>query len=320
MTTVLLVNPTTLVGKEVREELERHPELWSDLRLISRDDEEIGTLTEIAGAAAMVGRGEDADLAAAGLVFFCGSREATLELLPEVGASAVTVILASDATVDDGLPLVAGVNLDVLDGDPAGRPLLSPHPATILLAHLLHPLRPFGIESAVATLIQPASVYGEAGLDELYGQARRVIAIAGQQPAEVLPGQLAFNLFPSHLPGAHLAAEVAAVLGEGGVEPAVEIIQGAVFHSYAAALHVRLRERPEPDEVRQALADHPQNRLAEEPELLGPVDAAASAEVIVGPVRGAAGGGIWIWGVMDNLTRGGALNALEIAERALGRS
>jgi aspartate-semialdehyde dehydrogenase len=320
MTAVVLVNPTTLVGKELREELERRRELWSELRLVSRDDEEVGTLTEIAGAAAMVGRAEAADLDGAGLVFFCGDREASLPLLAAVPAGAVAVVLAADATVDDGLPLVAGINLEALDGAPPGRPLLSPHPGAILLAHLLHPLREFGLEEAVATLVQPASMYGTPGLDELYAQARRIIAIAGQEPAEVLPGQLAFNLFPSHLPGGHLGAEVAAVLGEGGVEPAVEVVQGAVFHSFAAALYVRCRARPEAEELRQALGEHPWNRLAEDAELLGPVDAAASAEVVVGPVRGeAAGRGFWIWGVMDNLTRGGALNALQIAERALGR-
>ena len=52
----------------------------------------------------------------------------------------------------------------------------------------------------------------------------------------------------------------------------------------------------------------------------GPVDAAAREEVVVGSVRPDAGapGGYWIWAVMDNLTRGGALNAVEVAEPSAG--
>ena len=213
MTTVALVNPTTLLGKELRETLERRRDLWTDIRLLSGDEEEIGTLTEIGGAAAIVSQADVDDLAAARLVFFCGSREASLPLLAELPAAATAIVLAPDATVDDGVPLVAGVNLDdALAGAEPGRPLLSPHPGALLLAHLLHPLRRFGLEEAVATLIQPVSMYGEAALDELYSQARRIIALTGQEPAEVLPGQLAFNLFPSHLPGAPPG-------GRGGGDP-----------------------------------------------------------------------------------------------------
>ena len=325
MTTVALVNPTTLLGKELRETLERRRDLWTDIRLLSGDQEEIGTLTEVGGAAAIVSQADVDDLAAARLVFFCGSRESSLPLLAELPAAATAIILAPDATVDDGLPLVAGVNLDeALAGAEPGRPLLSPHPGALLLAHLLHPLRPFGVEEAVATLIQPVSMYPEAALDELYSQARRIIALTGQEPARLLPGQLAFNLLPSHLPGAHLTAEVAAILDEPGLTPAVEVVQGAVFHSFTAVLYVRCGEKVEPEDLRQALADHPHNRLADDPELLGPIAAAASEEVIVGAVRreaprGGRPGGFWIWSVMDNLTRGGALNALAIADRVLGR-
>jgi aspartate-semialdehyde dehydrogenase len=324
VTTLALVNPTTLVGKELREALQRRRELWTEIRLVSGADDEVGTLTELGGAAAIVARAEDAELTGARLVFFCGDREATLPLLAALPAGATAILLGADATPDDGLLLVAGVNLDTLAGAASDRPLLSPHPGAVLLAHLLHPLRRFGVEEAVATLVQPVSMYGEPALDELYAQARRVIALAGQEPAEVLPGQLAFNAFPSHLPGGHVGAEVAAVLGEPALTPAVELFQGSIFHSFTAALYVRCRQEAQPEELREALGDHPFNRLADDAELLGPVDAAASDEVIVGtvrrePPRDGRPAGTWIWAVMDNLTRGGALNALAIAEHVLGR-
>lgn len=324
MTTFALVSPTTLVGKELRDVLQRRRELWTDVRLVSGDDDEVGTLTELGGAVAIVARAEDTELAGARLVFFCGGREVTLPLLATLPAGATAILLGADFGPDDGLPLVAGVNLDTVGGTAPDRPLLSPHPGAVLLAHLLHPLRRFGVEEAVATLIQPVSMYGEPALDELYAQTRRVIALAGQEPAEVLPAQLAFNALPSHLAGAHVGAEVAAVLGEPALTPAVEIVQGSIFHSFTAALYLRCGEAAEPEALREALGDHPFNRLAEDAELLGPVDAAASDDVIVGavrrePPRDGRTAGFWIWAVMDNLTRGGALNALAIAEHVLGR-
>ena len=142
MTTVALVNPTTLLGKELRENLERRRDLWTDIRLLSGEEEEIGTLTEIGGAAAIVSRADLDDLAAARLVFFCGSRESSLPLLAELLAAATAIVLAADATSEDGVPLVAGVNLDDgLVGAEPGRPLLSPHPGALMLVYLLHPLR-----------------------------------------------------------------------------------------------------------------------------------------------------------------------------------
>lgn len=318
MSVVALFNPTTLVGKELRERLEARTDPGAELRLLSGDDEEIGTLTEIRGTAAVVGRAGKAELAGADLVVFCGDREAAQPVLGELPPGTTAVLLAPDATPDDGLPLVDGINLEALDEATPGTVLLSPHPGAVLLAHLLHPLRGFGPLTATATLLQPASLYAEAGLDELYAQARRVIAIAGRENPVTLPGQLAFNAFPSTLPGEHVAAEVEAVLG-GGAAVTAEVCQVSVFHGFSAALHLTCEQSPEPEELREALGDSPFVRLADDDEPLGPTDAAASDEVLVGPVRRSGGraGGYWIWSVMDNLTRGGALNALAIAERVL---
>ena len=60
-----------------------------------------------------------------------------------------------------------------------------------------------------------------------------------------------------------------------------------------------------------------QGEAADRPKHLGPIEAAASDKVIFGTVRKDDTGGFWLWAVMDNLTRGGALNAVEIAEAVL---
>jgi aspartate-semialdehyde dehydrogenase len=318
-----LVDPTRLVGKELREVLDTRRELWSELRLLASDDDEVGTLTEVRGAAAVVGRAEPSALADVDLAFFCGPRDASLALAEALPEGATALLLGADAEAGDGLPLVAGVNLDALEGAVSARVLISPHPGAVLLAHVLAPLAAFGLEEAVATLIQPVSMYGESALDELYDQSRRVIALTAREPAAELPGQLAFNLFPSQIAAGPLEAMVETVLG-GGPRLSVEVVQGPMFHSFAAAVYARLAAGPNPEEVRQALGEAPSTELADEDDQpLGPIDAAGSGDVLVGPVRreparDGRAPGYWIWSVMDNLTRGGALNAVEIAERLLG--
>ena len=92
----------------------------------------------------------------------------------------------------------------------------------------------------------------------------------------------------------------------------------AAFHSVSASLHVRLAGTSSPQAVRKLLSASPVLEGADKPRLLGPVDAAASDKVLFGTVRkDEAGGGFWLWAVMDNLTRGGAVNAIEIAEALL---
>jgi aspartate-semialdehyde dehydrogenase len=213
--------------------------------------------------------------------------------------------------------VVAGVNLVAAV---RGAALASPHPGAVLLAHLLHPLRRFGLAGASAVVVQPSSFRDKPGLDELFGQARNMVAMRAQDEPAVFGRQLAFNLLPTPVSGPAVAGQVRAALGggEAAVPLAVRVLQGAVFHGVSAAVHLRLDGEADPAAVREALGEHPFNRLAEDSELLGPIDAAASDEVLIGGVEAVAaayGGGVWLWGVMDNLTRGGALNAVAILEQ-----
>lgn len=311
MSAIVILHPSGLLGKELRETLENRPEFGFDLRLLSTRDNEVGTLTEIAGAAALVGRYEPESLQGARVVFFCGDMEDNRPLLKDLPAGTTGIILSYDATMDDGFPAVAGVNTDAAR---AHRVLVSPHPAVVLLAHLLHPLRGLDPEEAVATVIQPVSMRDDAGLEELFEQTRQIIAMTRRSPTPVFGTQLSFNVLPTPLSPDPLAALLSAVLG-GPPPLALQVLQGAVFHSVAASLYVRFAAgQATPAAVRKALSVSPLLEVADKPKHLGPIDAAASDKVIYGNVRkDEAGGGLWLWAVMDNLTRGGALNAIEIA-------
>lgn len=309
MSAIAILHPTNLLGKELRETLENRATRFTDIRLFSTRKDEIGTLTEAAGAAAIVQEYDPESLQGVPVAFLCGAIADNRKVLAELPPETTAVVLSLDATLDDGVPVVAGVNSDAAV---PGRALLSPHPAVVLLAHLLHPLRNLDPREAVATLIQPASVRDDAGIEELFEQTRRIVAMTQRAPSPVFGHQLSFNLLPTQLPVDPLAAELHAVLG--GPPAALQILQGGVFHSFSASLYVRLGGNPTLQAVKKALSDNPHLEAADRPKHLGPIEAAASDKVIFGTVRKDDAGGFWLWAVMDNLTRGGALNAIEIAE------
>lgn len=314
MSTVALFHPTNLLGKELRETLVNRGPRWMDIRLLSTREDEIGSLTEVAGAAALVQRYEPDSLEGILLAFFCGPIEHNRPILEKLPPETTAVVLSVDAAASDGVPVVAGVNTEAAGLGPV---LLSPHPAVVLLAHLLHPLRDLAPESAVATLIQPASLRDDPGIEELFEQTRQIVAMTQRRPTPVFGAQLSFNLLPTPSPAAPVAAQLQDVLG-GSPPVTLQILQGGVFHGLSASAHVRLGGNPGLQAVRKALAGHPWLEVADKPRHLGPIDAAASDKVILGTVRKDEGGGFWLWAVMDNLTRGGALNAVEIAETVVG--
>jgi len=168
-------------------------------------------------------------------------------------------------------------------------------------------------------------MFGDKGLEDLLDQTRGILSMTGERGDSVFGRQLAFNLYPTPDGAGALAELVQGVTGLA-IPLAVHTMQGPVFHGVSTSLFVRFPEG-ESDPGESAILE----RLATQKHVTvamrevdgpqpGPVDAAAREDVLVGSVQADAGapGGYWIWAVLDNLTRGGALNAVEVAERVVG--
>jgi len=316
MRTLAVIHPTSLVGKELRERLEARPDLCRELRLLSADEDEVGTLTESAGAAAFVGRVEPESFHGVDLVFLCGGIAGDRKALAEVPKSIPAIVLSHGATGEDGTPAIAGLREDELLG---AHRLVSPHPAAVGVGLLLGALAPLAPRRAVATVVQPVSTAGEPGMDELLEQTRGILAFSGNPKGKVFPGQIAFNVMPVAGGAAEVAGLVVAATG-ADYPVDVEVVQGGIFHSMAISLWVELAEGSEAADVRKRLARPAEVAAVPVKELqrLGPVAAANDDRLLLGAVRAAGRpGAYWIWAAMDNLVRGGALNALGLAERLL---
>lgn len=325
MSVLAMLHSTDLLGREIRLQLDQHSRWWQELRLLTTVEAEVGILTETRGGAGMVQRFEPSNLDGADVVLYGGPLAANRQALAALPTGATGVLLSFDANAGDGRPIVAGINLEQAERQ---QVLLSPHPAAVAVSHLLHPLRKLGLRSVSGTVVQPASLYNQAGLDELFEQARAILTFASERPTDVFGTQLAYNLLPTD-EGPRIAELTRAILGGDAAELplALHVLQGGIFHGVSASLYVELGSDSLPadqisvETVADLLDDQELIETLDDDEapLTGPVDAAARDDVLLVQVRADSRrpGAFWIWGLMDNLTLGGAANVMQILQHTL---
>lgn len=314
MTTIALLDPGSLVGAEVQRELEGRG-LGDEIRLLAMEERSQGLLVEAEGEAAVVPPYRPGDLEGVDVVVCCGGLEAARRTLGELGEAITAIVLSPGATSAEGTPVVAGIDSPAIR---SGARLVSPSPTVVALAHLMAPLLPLGLSEVSATVLVPVSRHGNPGLEALLNQSRQLLSFQTVTASGPLDHQLAFNVLPLAEGVAAPEEQLAAVLSPLP-DLLVTELAGGIFHALGISLHLRFGRNVEGEDLRQALAASPRIELTPDPAQLGPVAAAGQSRVLVGatwpdPRRE----GVWkLWAAMDNLTRGGALNAVELIEMTL---
>ncbi|HYM60643.1 MAG TPA: Asd/ArgC dimerization domain-containing protein [Thermoanaerobaculia bacterium] len=313
-----IVNPLTLVGEEVKSILRARAFPSAKISLFDSTGQSGGALTQVGDEPAFVAPLSRDELEDLDLVFFCGPAEANRDWLTSVDdLGFVGIDLSQPSTAEDGKLVVAGINLENVDAD--DRLIVSPHPAAIPIALILHELANLSpIELCTATVVQPASEFGQAGVEEL---ARQTLSILNVQsvPQQIFDRQLAFNLYPAPEGNEEFVIGQVRALTSPRIEIALLITQGTIFHGHTFSLFVRMKKAPGLDRIHEQLRRNPALALPEGDQSFGTVDAAGKDEVLIAEVRldRAISNGLWIWAVCDNLRRSSALNAVLIAEKAL---
>jgi aspartate-semialdehyde dehydrogenase len=248
-------------------------------------------------------------LAAGGLdlVFFSVGTDASRELVPHAVRGGAVAIDKSDAyRLQDGIPLVvAGVNDHVLNGDEI---IANPNCSAMQLSCALAPLHEAaGLERVRLATYQSASGAGDAGIQKLQaiGPAEGDLSMDWELDGEEFSEEW------------KLRAETRKILGLPDLPLHATCVRVPVLVGHSQAVWVETREPLSPDEAREALAASDQVELADLPT---PGQAAGSDRVLVGRIRrDTAGDGLALWVVNDNLRKGAALNAVQIAELLLAR-
>jgi aspartate-semialdehyde dehydrogenase len=241
------------------------------------------------------------------LVFFSVGTDASRDLVPHAVRGGAVVIDKSDAyRLQDGIPLVvAGVNDHALN---ASEIVANPNCSAMQLTCALKPLHDAaGLARVRLATYQSASGAGDAGIEKLrsIGPAEGDLEMDWELDGEEFSEEW------------KLRAETRKILELPGLALHATCVRVPVLVGHAQAVWVETEQPLSPDEAREALASSDQIELAELPTSS---DAAGRDRVLVGRVRrDTAGEGLALWVVNDNLRKGAALNAVQIAELLLSR-
>jgi aspartate-semialdehyde dehydrogenase len=242
------------------------------------------------------------------LCFFSVGTEASRELVPHAVRGGAVCIDKSDVyRLAEGVPLVvAGVNDAVLDHDPI---VANPNCSAIQLSCVLKPLHDAaGIARVRLATYQSASGAGDAGIE-------RLRATPNVEADLAMDWELEGDEFSEE---SKLRAETRKVLGLPELALQATCVRVPVLVGHAQAIWLETEVPLSADEARDVLSSAPHVRVAEFPT---PRDAAGRNEVLVGRIRRdpTAENGLALWSVCDNLRKGAALNAVQIAELLLAR-
>ena len=241
------------------------------------------------------------------LVFFSVGTAASRELVPHAVRGGAVVVDKSDAyRLTDGIPLVvAGVNDHVLDGDEI---VANPNCSAMQLACVLKPLGDVaGLARVRLATYQSASGAGDAGIE-------RLRSVPAAEADLSMDWDLDGDEFSEEW---KLRAETRKILDLPELPLHATCVRVPVLVGHAQAVWVETLEPLSPEAAGEVLRGAPHVELADLPT---PRDAAGRDHVLVGRIRrDTAGDGLALWIVNDNLRKGAALNAVQIAELLLER-
>jgi len=265
-------------------------------------------------------------------LFSAGSARAKEFAPAAVEAGAVVIDNSSAFRMDDSVPLVVPeVNEHHLEGHHGI--VANPNCVAAPLVVALKPIADaVGLERVIVSSYQSVSGTGQAAVRELTEQSAGYLA--GDEPApSVYPHPIAFNVLP-HIDvfdetgytgeERKVAAETRKMLGLPGLAVSATCVRVPVMQSHSQAVHIETTETMDPNAVRRLLMAAPGVVLVDEPELaLYPLPRVATGrdEVLVGRIRTDSSHprGLALWVVSDNLRKGAATNAVQIAESLVTR-
>ncbi len=212
--------------------------------------------------------------------------------------------------------------------------IANPNCSTIQLVVALYPLhRVNPIKRFIVDSYQAVSGTGAAALEELSEQARAVLEGRSVVP-HVYPHQIAFNILPEidlFLDNGYskeewkVVEESRKIMHAENIAISATCVRVPIFIGHSEAVHIEFSEPMSPDTARRILAEAPGVRVLDDPNISlypQPWSVAGSDEVFVGRIRRDASNdrGLVMWVVADNLRKGAALNAVQIAEIGVERS
>jgi aspartate-semialdehyde dehydrogenase len=276
---------------------------------------------------------EHFDFAGWDIALFAAGSAVSREYAPKAAAAGCVVIdNASLYRMDPDVPLIVPeVNPDAIDGYRAKNIIANPNCSTAQMVVALKPLHDAaGIKRVVVSTYQSVSGAGKAGMDELFEQSRAIF-VGDQVEQRKFTKQIAFNVIP-HIGGFlddgsteeewKMVVETKKIL-----DPKIKVnatcVRVPVFVGHSEAINLEFEREISAEQAMDILREAPGVMLVDKREDAGyvtPIECVGDGATYVSRVREdpTVENGLTLWCVSDNLRKGAALNAVQIAE-LLGR-
>jgi len=328
--TVAVVGATGAVGREMVSILEERKFPVSELVLLASDRSE-GEKIEFSGKIRSVGKLAKDSFKDVDIVLFSAGSDRSLKFAPiAVEAGAIVIDSSGAFRMDPKVPLVVPeINAHALEKH-AGI-IASPNCSSIGLLMALKPIHAaVKIKRIVVTTFQSVSGTGKDAIDELAGQT---VALLNFKDIEkkIYPHQIAFNCLP-HVDGflengytreeMEMADGIRKVVEDESIQLTATAVRVPVFRSHAESVNIETERKISANEARAVLSKMPGVVVYDDPSRsLYPLqlDVTGKDETYIGRVREdeTIKNGLNLWIVIDNIRKGAALNAVQIAEHLI---
>jgi aspartate-semialdehyde dehydrogenase len=267
------------------------------------------------------------------IALFAIGTDGSKEYAPKFAAAGCVVIdNASLYRMDPDVPLIVPeVNPDAIDGYKARNIIANPNCSTAQLVVALKPLHDAAkIKRVVVSTYQSASGAGKAGMDELFEQSRAIF-VGDQVEPRKFTKQIAFNVIPhidKFLEDGSTKEEWKMVVETKKIlDPKIKVtatcVRVPVFVGHSESINIEFENELSAEEAQNILREAPGVMLVDKREDGGyvtPIECVGDYATFISRVRddSTVDNGLNLWCVSDNLRKGAALNAVQIAE-LLGR-
>lgn len=264
------------------------------------------------------------------MALFAIGSEATAKYAPAAADSGCTVIDNSSLyRYDPDIPLIVPeVNPDAVEGFRERNIIANPNCSTAQMVVVLNPLHERArIRRVVVSTYQSVSGSGKAAMDELWNQTKAMYNPGEEAVPSVYPSRIAFNVIPhidSFLDDGStreewkMVAETKKII-DPGIEVSATCVRVPVFVGHSEAVNIEFEEHVDEAEAREILRAAPGVMVVDERRDGGyatPMDCVGEYATFVSRLRQdpTIANGLNLWCVSDNLRKGAALNAVQIAE------
>jgi aspartate-semialdehyde dehydrogenase len=325
---VAVVGATGAVGIEMVRMLEKRKFPVNQLRLFA-SQRSAGKKMRFNGKPIQVERLDSKQFSGIDVALFSAGGSISLEYAPMFAEKGIFVIDNSSAwRMDPDIPLVVPeVNPEVISED--SKIIANPNCSTIQMVVALKPLHDAAkIKAVRVATYQSVSGAGGKGIQDLEEQSRSW-AMKKKIPApKKIPHQIAFNLVPQidvftdngyTKEEMKMVNETQKIMGSDGISVSATCVRVPVFRSHSESVWIETERPLSVEEAQKLLRKAPGVKLVDDPkngQYPMPLHAEGEMITLVGRIRKdlVSPNGLILWVVSDNLLKGAALNAVEIAE------